>query len=431
MLTWLEKYFGWKERKTDLRTETVAGTTTFLAMAYIMFVQPDILAVTGMDRTALITVTCVATALATFITGVAAKAPIAMAPGMGLNAFFAYTLVLGEGVPWPTALGIVFLSGLFFLILTVVGLRKKLVEAIPHSLISAMSVGIGVFIAFIGLVNLGVVVPNEATLVAAGPITETVAIGLAGFVAIIFLESRKTKGSLILGILIATLIALILKKIQFPGSITSTEFNLSAIAFKLDILGAFKPAFTGAIFTLMFMDMFDSIGTLVACCNEAKMIDERGKIKGLDRLLGLNAAATMGGAVLGTSTTTSFIESAAGIEAGGRSGFASVVTALWFLFGLLFIPLIAMIPPYATAPALIMVGFFMMKEVKRIDFANLEEGFPAFVIIIMIALSYSIATGLAFGFLSFVLFKLMKGKSREVKPVLWVIALLSLAHLLL
>lgn len=431
MLTWLEKYFGWKERRTDLRTETVAGTTTFLAMAYIMFVQPNILAVTGMDRTALITVTCVATALATFITGVAAKAPIAMAPGMGLNAFFAYTLVLGEGVPWPTALGIVFLSGLFFFLLTVVGLRKKLVEAIPHSLISAMSVGIGVFIAFIGLVNLGVVVRNEATLVAAGPITETVAIGLAGFVAIIFLESRKTKGSLILGILIATLIALILKKIQFPGSITSTEFNLSAVAFKLDILGAFKPAFTGAIFTLMFMDMFDSIGTLVACCNEAKMIDERGKINGLDRLLGLNAAATMGGAVLGTSTTTSFIESAAGIEAGGRSGFASVVTALWFLFGLLFIPLIAVIPTYATAPALIMVGFFMMKEVKRIDFANLEEGFPAFVIIIMIALSYSIATGLAFGFLSFVLFKLMKGKSREVKPVLWVIALLSLAHLLL
>lgn len=431
MLAWLEKYFGWKERKTDLRTEMVAGTTTFLAMAYIMFVQPNILAVTGMDRTALITVTCVATALATFITGVAAKAPIAMAPGMGLNAFFAYTLVLGEGVPWPTALGIVFLSGLFFFLLTVVGLRKKLVEAIPHSLISAMSVGIGVFIAFIGLVNLGVVVRNEATLVAAGPITETVAIGLAGFLAILFFESRKTKGSLILGILTATVIAFLLGRVEFPGSVISTQFNLSAIAFKLDILGAFKMSFIGAIFTLMFMDMFDSIGTLVACCNEAKMIDERGKIKGLDRLLGLNAAATMGGAVLGTSTTTSFIESAAGIEAGGRSGFASVVTAFWFLAGLLFIPLIAMIPIYATAPALIMVGFFMMKEVKRIDFSNLEEGFPAFVIIIMIALSYSIATGLAFGFLSFVLFKLMKGKGGEVKPVLWIIALLCLAHLLL
>lgn len=400
-------------------------------MAYILFVHPNILASAGMDKTAVIAVTAIVSALFTFLTGVLANAPIAMAPGMGLNAFFAYTLVLGQGIPWPTALGIVFLSGLFFFILTVVGIRRRLVEAIPRPLVSAVSAGIGVFIAFIGLVNLGIVVKNDATLVSAGPLTGTAAIGLAGFLAMIFLESKRVKGSLVIGILTATGIALVLGKISMPTQFFSSGIDMAPVAFKLDILGALRGEFLGAIFTLMFMDLFDSLGTLIACSNQAKLVDEKGRIQGLDRLLALNAAANMGGAVLGTSTTTAFIESAAGIEQGGRTGLSAVVTAAWFLVALFFIPVIALIPAYATAPALILVGFFMAKELRHIDFSNLEEGFPAFVILITIALSYSIATGLSFGFISYGLIKLIRGRAGEVKPILWVIVALCLAHLLL
>ena len=424
----LERYFKFSERKTTFATEVLAGTTTFLAMAYIMFVNPSILAAAGMDRTALITVTCVVTAIATLVTGLLANAPIAMAPGMGLNAFFAYTLVLGQKVTWQTALGIVFLSGLFFFILTVVGIRKKIVEAIPRSLISAMSVGIGLFIALIGLVNLGVVVKNDVTLIAAGPVTPTVAIGLAGFLVMIFCEMKKIKGPLIWGIALSTLLAVLFHKAEMPKALISTEFNLSHLFLKLDILGAFKWSSVSAIFTLMFMDMFDSIGTLAACANRAKLVDEKGQIRDLDKLLALNAGATMLGALFGTSTTTSYVESAAGIEQGGRTGFTSVVTAAYFLLGLFLIPLIAMVPPFATAPALIMVGFFMIREVVHIDFSSMEEGFPAFVIMVMIALSYSISTGLAFGFIIFVLFKAMTFKFGDVKPAMWVIFTLSVLH---
>lgn len=424
----LERYFKFSERKTNLATEFLAGTTTFLAMAYIMFVNPSILAAAGMDHTALITVTCVVTALATLLTGLLANAPIAMAPGMGLNAFFAYTLVLGQKVTWQTALGIVFLSGLFFFILTAVGIRKKIVEAIPRSLISAMSVGIGLFIALIGLVNLGVVVKNDITLIAAGPVTPTVGIGLAGFFVMIFCEMKKIKGSLIWGIALATLLAVLFHKAEMPKALISTEFNLSQLFLQLDIIGAFKWSCVSAIFTLMFMDMFDSIGTLVACANRAKLVDEKGQIRDLDKLLTLNAGATMLGALFGTSTTTSYVESAAGIEQGGRTGFTSVVTAAYFLLGLFLIPLIAMVPPFATAPALIMVGFFMIREVVHIDFSSMEEGFPAFVIMVMIALSYSISTGLAFGFIIFVLFKAMTFKFGDVKPAMWVIFALSGLH---
>lgn len=424
----LERYFKFSERKTTLATEFLAGTTTFLAMAYIMFVNPSILAAAGMDHTALITVTCVVTAIATLVTGLLANAPIAMAPGMGLNAFFAYTLVLGQKVTWQTALGIVFLSGLFFFILTAVGIRKKIVEAIPRSLISAMSVGIGLFIALIGLVNLGVVVKNDVTLIAAGPVTPTVGIGLAGFLVMIFCEMKRIKGSLIWGIALSTLLAVLFHKAEMPQALISTEFNLSHLFLKLDILSAFKWSCVSAIFTLMFMDMFDSIGTLVACANRAKLVDEKGQIRDLDKLLTLNAGATMLGALFGTSTTTSYVESAAGIEQGGRTGFTSVVTAAYFLLGLFLIPLIAMVPPFATAPALIMVGFFMIREVANIDFSSMEEGFPAFVIMVMIALSYSISTGLAFGFIIFVLFKVMTFKLGDVKPAMWVIFALSVLH---
>jgi len=426
----LDKYFELRERQTNVRIEFLAGLTTFLTMAYVIFVNPTILSATGMDKDALIAVTCIVSAVATIVVGIFAKTPIAMALGMGLNAFFAYLVCSGK-MNWPEALGVVFLSGLFFLILTLLGLRKKLVEAIPDSLISAIAVGIGLFITFIGLKNLGVIVRDEVTFVSAGPLTPTVLIGLFGLLVMIFLEMRRITGALVIGILASAGLAVLLKKIELPGELVSLNIDIQALAFRLDILGALKWSFFGTIFTLMFMDMFDSIGTLVACSHQAKIVDEQGRVKGLDRLLAIDACATMFGAICGTSTTTAYIESAAGIEQGGRSGLTSVIAGILFLLALLFVPIVGIVPPYATAPALIMVGLFMMKEIRRIDFANLQEAFPAFIIMVMIALSYSISTGLAFGFVSFTVIKVVAGRIDQIKPTMWIIAILSILFLTL
>lgn len=426
----LDNFFHFTHKQSNVRTEVVAGATTFLTMAYIIFVNPDILSKAGMDKNALAAITCIVTALATLTVGIFARAPIAMAPGMGLNAFFTYTLVISQGVKWQTALGAVFLSGLLFLLLTLIGLRRKIVEAIPKSLIAAISVGIGLFITFIGLRNLGIIVSNEATLVSAGPITAKVLIGLLGLLVMIFLEIKRIKGALLTGIIISTVAAALSGLIPMPKEIITVHLNISDVAFKLDILGALKWSLFGSIFSLMFMDMFDSVGTLVACCSQAKMIDDKGNIKNLDRLLSIDAIATMTGALFGTSTTTSYIESAAGIEQGGRSGLTSVVTGLLFLCALPFVPLVSVVPSYATAPALIMVGLFMMKEIKSINFSSIEEALPSYIIMVMIALSYSISTGLAFGFISFAVIKAVTGKIKSIPLVMWIIVLLSLFFLL-
>jgi len=423
------EYFKLQERQTSIKIECVAGLTTFLTMSYIIFVNPAVLSAAGMDKQALIIVTCIVSAIMTIITGLFANAPIAMAPGMGLNAFLSYSLVLSGKITWQTALGVVFLSGLLCYLLTLLGLRKRLVEAIPVSLVSAISVGIGLFITFIGLRNMGIIIKNEETLVSAGRLTPTVLIGLAGLLVMTFLEIKRIKGALLIGIMFSTVLAVVFGYVQKTTELISFSFGIRPVAFKLDILGAFKWSLFGSIFALMFMDMFDSIGTLVACCHEAKMVDEKGTIKGLDRLLAIDAAASMLGAALGTSTITSYIESAAGIEQGGRTGLTSLVTGVFFLLAILFIPIVGIVPEYATAPALVMVGLFMMKEIKRIDFANLEEALPAFIIMVMTALSYSISTGLAFGFISFVLIKTISDKVRDVKPTMWVIAILSLMFL--
>lgn len=422
----IEEYFQLRSRQTSVRTEVVAGLTTFLTMAYIIFVNPSILSAAGMDKHALIIVTCLVSAVMTIVTGLAANAPIAMAPGMGLNAFLAYSLVKAGEVTWQVGLGIVFLSGLLAFVLTLLGLRKRLVEAIPVSLVSAISVGIGLYITFIGLVDLGVIVNNEATLVSAGPLTGTVLIGLAGLLLMAFLGIRKIKGALLIGIVFSTVLAVAFGYVSRPSQILSSDLDIRPVAFHLDILGAMKVSLFGSIFALMFMDMFDSIGTLVACCHEARMVDEGGRIKGLDRLLAIDAGASMLGAALGTSSIASYIESAAGIEEGGRTGLTALVTGLCFALALLFVPVVGIVPKYAAAPALVMVGLFMMKEIKNIDFSSLEESMPAFIIMVMIALSYSISTGLAFGFISFALIKLAAGKVRDVKPTMWLIAILSL-----
>ena len=411
----------------DFKTEIIAGLTTFLAMSYIIFVNPQILSSTGMNKSALIASTCLASGIGTLLVGLFSNTPIAMAPGMGLNAFFAYSLVLGEKIPWETALGIVFLSGLLFLLLTLAGVRAKLVAAIPKSLVFAISVGIGIFITFIGLVNLGLVVKNDVTLVGMGKFTPTVMIGLIGLLVMVVLEFKKVKGSLLIGILSSTLLAWIFGKIGFPSRVLAVNVDLSPIAFKLDILGGLKWGFFGAIFALMFMDLFDSLGTLVACAHKARITDRENYTSVINRLLGLDALATMIGAVLGTSTTTAYIESGAGIEAGGRTGVTAMVTGILFFLGLLFVPLIGIVPSYATAPALIMVGFFMIKEIVNINFQATEEAFPAFIIIIMVALTYSISSGLALGFISFTLLMILSGKIKELKPAMWAIALLSIA----
>ena len=315
------------------------------------------------------------------------------------------------------------------MLLTLIGLRKKLVEAIPPGIISAISVGIGLFITFIGLVNLHIIVKNDSTLVSAGPLGATTLIGLAGLLFMLVFEMRGIKGSLLIGIAFSTLMAIAFGYVDKPMRWVSFDVDIRPIALHLDIFGALKWGILGSVFSLMFMSMFDGIGTLVACCHHAKMVDSHGKIKGLDRLLAIDALAGMTGAIFGTSTTTAYVESAAGIEQGGRTGLTSVVTGALFLLAIIFAPLVGVVPEYATAPALIMVGLFMMKEVRAINFADIEEAFPAFIIIVMIALSYSISTGLAFGFISFVLIKSTAGKVREVKPTMWIIAILSLAFL--
>lgn len=409
----------------NIRTEVLAGATTFLTMAYIMFVHPDIMSITGMDKEALIAVTCIAAGIASIATGLISNTPIAMAPGMGMNAYFAYSIVLGEKVAWPTALGIVFLAGVLFFLLTLIGLRQRLVEAIPRSLIYAISVGIGLFITFMGLTKVGVVVDNPATLVSAGEMSPTVLIGLAGLLTMIILEYLNIRGSLLLGILLATVLALVFGYTELPSKWVTLDINITPTFLKLDILGALKGSLFGSIFALMFIDMFDSIGTVVACAYKADIVDEKGQIKKIDQLLGIDAAATVMGSLLGTSPVTAYIESGAGIEQGGRTGKTSIVTGVLFLLSVIFIPIIGIVPGFATGPALIMVGMYMMREVTKIDFSRLDEAFPSFIIVVMIALSYSISIGLAFGFISFALLKLVAGKYREIRPAMWVIFALS------
>jgi AGZA family xanthine/uracil permease-like MFS transporter len=426
----LKDYFELEKRGSTVKVEVVAGATTFLTMAYIIFVNPAILSATGMDKTALIAVTCLVTAVATIVTGVFGKAPIAMAPGMGLNSFFAFSLVAREGISWQTGLGAVFLSGLIFLVLTLIGLRKKLVEAIPPGLISAIAVGIGLFIAFIGLNNLGIVLRDEQTLFAFGDLSKaTVWIGLLGLAVMVVLALLRVTGSLLLGILAATLFAALLGYVDRPAAWVSVDWPVGKIAFQLDVVGALRISLWANIFTLMFIDMFDSIGTLVACCEKAGLRDEKGQIAGLDRLLNIDAVATMFGALLGTSTTTSYVESAAGIEQGGRTGLVSVVTGLLFVLALFFVPVVGAVPGYATAPALIMVGFFMMKEARKINVRKVDELIPSLIIVVMIAVSYQISMGLALGFVSFALLKLVMGRVREIRPAMWLIVGLSLLFL--
>lgn len=427
----LEKLFSLHRRGTDARTETIAGVTTFLAGAYIIFVHPSILAEAGMDKDALITVTCLTAALATLLVALWANAPLLMAPGMGLNAFFTYTLVLGEGLPWQTALGVVFLSGVFFLILTLIGIRERIVRAIPFSLRIGTSVGIGLFISFIGFRNLGLIVGSEATLVELGTLTPQALLGLFGVLIIALLEKYRVRGSIMIAILGTAVLGMLLQLAPPPAALVSAPPSIAPIAFEADIAAAFKWSLLSTVFSFMFVDLFDSVGSLLAVCREAGMTDEHGEIPDMPRMLTADAVATVGGSLLGTSTTTTFIESAAGVSDGGRTGLTGVVTAVLFALAIFFTPVVNAIPAFATAPALIIVGVFMLRGVGQIDFYDFEEALPAFLTLTLMPLTFSIATGLAFGFVSYVMIKLLSGRIARCDPFLIGAAALSLVGLLL
>lgn len=424
------KFFQLEKHGTSVKQEVVAGITTFLTMAYIIFVNPGILGETGMDKGALITVTCLAAFIGTMITALWVNAPLAMAPGMGLNAFFTYTLVFGMGATWNVALGVVFISGIVFLLLTMTGFREKIIDAIPLQLRLAVGAGIGLFIAFIGMQNLGLIIANPATLVGLGPLSPTVILGLIGLTIMGALEIKQVKGGILIGIIITTVLGMILGYVELPNGIMSTPPSIAPIAFKLDILGALKVTMIGPIFSFMFVDLFDSVGTIVACANEAEMIDEKGKIENVSKILEADAAATVIGSLLGTSTTTTFVESASGIAQGGRTGLTSATTAILFFLAMFFTPVIGVVPAFATAPALIIVGVYMFKNLIDIDLHRIEVAIPAFLTIILMPLTYSISTGITFGFISYAVIEVLSGKVKTVKPTMWIIVALSTVELL-
>lgn len=421
----MEKFFKLSHYHTTAKQEIIAGITTFLTMAYIVFVNPVMLSATGMEKGALITATCLSAAIGTGLTGLWVNAPFAMAPGMGLNAFFTYTVVLGQGATWQEALGVVFLSGIVFVILTVTGVRKALIEAIPVEMRLAVGAGIGLFIAFLGMQTMGLIVANPATLVGLGQFTKPVILGVIGFTVMAFLEVKRMKGGILLGIVVTTILGIIMGEISIPDAVVSMPPSITPVAFKLDIIGALRPALFGSIFSFVFVDLFDSLGTLLACANEAGLIDENGKVEKIDKILEVDAASTMIGSVLGTSTVTTFVESASGIAAGGRTGLTSVTTSILFILTLFFSPIIGVVPGFATAPALIIVGVFMFKNLLDINLRDLETAIPCFLTIIMMPLSYSISIGIAFGFISYVAIKIFVGKAGTVKPILWAVAAFS------
>ncbi len=427
----LEKFFKLSSHDTTVGHEVVAGFTTFLTMAYIIAVNPSILAEAGMNKDALITATALSAVLGTLLMGLWVNVPLAMAPGMGLNAFFAYTLVIGQGISWQTALGVVFISGICFLALTTFGFREKIIAAIPKSLRIAIPGGIGLFITFIGMQNMGLVVHDEATLVKLGSFGLPVIFGLIGLAAIFVLQVRKWKGSILIGILFTTVLGILFGDVNLPESAVSAPPSLAPIAFKLDIAAALQWGLLGAIFSFMFVDLFDSVGTMVACSYEADLVQEDGSIKHISKMLSSDAVATVGGALMGTSTTTTYIESASGIEDGGRTGLTAVVVALLFLATLIFTPVISIIPNYATAPALIVVGLLMFKNLQNINLSKFQDAVPAFLTIILMPLTYSISIGLTFGFLSFILIKIATGRINEISLIMWIIGLLSALNLII
>lgn len=426
----LEKLFKLSAAGTTIRTEILAGVTTFLTMAYIIIVNPIILSNAGMDMDAVFVATCIAAAVGTLIMGVLANYPIGLAPGMGLNAYFAFVVVPSFGGSWQIALGCVFLSGILFLALSVTPARSWLINAIPKSLKMAIGAGIGLFLAFIGLQGAGIVVDNPATLVGLGDFASaSVLLACLGFLLIAILHSYKISGAIIISILAVTIIAVIFGFQDYNGVVAPIP-SVAPTFMQMDIAGALHAGAFTIIFTFLLVDILDTAGTLVAVAHNANLLDDKGKLPKLGGALVADSGATIVGAVFGTSTTTSYVESAAGVQAGGRTGLTAVVIAILFLLALFFSPLLNTIPAYATAPALIFVACLMARSIKDIDWDDVTEYVPAMITMIVMPLTYSIATGIGLGFIAYLLIKLCTGRYKQINPAVAVISFLFFTKLL-
>lgn len=420
----LERYFEFERLGTNWRTEILAGVTTFVTMAYIIFVNPSILHEAGMPFKAVVAATCFCAAFGSILMGAYARYPIALAPGMGLNAYFTYVVVKGMGVPWETALGAVFLSGIAFLVLTLIGIRELIFNAIPQELYAAVAAGIGLFIALVGLRNSGIIVASSATLVTIGHLSDkNTLVAIAGLLIIAALLAWEVRGAMLIGILATTVLAAISGLTHWSPE-TYSVTDISATAGKLNIKAAASRGFLEIVFVFLFVDLFDNIGTLVGVGKKAGLFDNANQIPRIRRILLADASATVSASLAGTSTVVSYIESAAGVVAGGRSGVTAIVTGLLFIVALFVVPLVGAIPVAATAPALIIVGSLMMSQVTEIRWNEPIVAIPAFLTLIAIPLTFSIANGLAFGFTSYAILKILKGELRRDQWLVYVLAAL-------
>lgn len=429
----LDKLFKLKENKTTVRTEIIAGIITFLTMSYILVVNPSILGETGMDRAALFTATAVATVFGTLFMAFIPNLPIAQAPGMGLNSFFAFSVVLGLGYSWQMALTAVFIEGIIFLILTLFNVRELIVKTIPLSIKEAIPVGIGLFIALIGMRNAGLVVANENTIVSLGDIADpNVWVAFIGLVVTGVLYIRNVYGSFFIGIAVATACAAIFGLVHLPeGGIFSLPPDVSPIFLQFSFDKIFTLDMAIVVFTFLFVNLFDTIGTLLAVANKAGLTDAEGNFPQIKKALFADALGTTFGAIMGTSTVTSYVESASGVAAGGRTGLTAVSTAVMFALALFLAPLFLMVPAAATSPALIIVGLFMISSVVKLNFNDMSEALPAFLTITMMPFTFSIAHGIVFGMLSYVIIKMFAGKTKHISLTMWIIFVLLMLKMLL
>jgi AGZA family xanthine/uracil permease-like MFS transporter len=431
MKNFLENTFQLELNNTSIKQEFIAGFTTFITMAYIIFVNPQMMAASGMDLGASFVGTCIAAAIACFAMGFYSNWPVGLAPGMGLNAFFTYTVVGEMGYNWEVALGAVFLAGILFVIISVTPLRQWMLNSIPMNLRIAMGAGVGLFVGFIGLKTGGIIIQNEATFLSLGNFKdiETLLAAL-GFLLILVLAVRKVIGAIIIGVLAVTILGLLLGLIQFNGIVSSPP-DLKPILLKLDILGAIDVAMISVIISFLFVNLFDTAGTLLGVASRANLIDDSGKIINLDKALKADSTASVAGSFLGCSPVTSYVESSAGVEAGGRTGLTAIIIGMFFLIAIFFSPIASMVPSYATAGALIYVAILMLGGMERLDWSDNTELLPALIMIIMIPLTFSIANGIAIGFISYVVLKLATRKTLDISMGAWFLFLIFILKFIL
>ena len=425
----IERYFGIDGRNTTIKTEILAGLTTFLTMAYIIFVNPDMLAKAGMDKGAVFVATCLASALGCFLMGLIARLPVALAPGMGLNAFFTFTVVLGMGKSWQVALGAVFISGLLFVLISAFKLREWIINAIPYTLKQGIVAGIGAFLAFIALKSSGIIVASPATFVTMGKLTDFgPAMAILSFFLIVVFVQRKVPAAVMLSILIVTVISLLAGESHYSG-IVSMPPSIAPTFMQLDIAGALDVSMVSVIFAFLFVVLFDTSGTLIGVTKKAGLMSSDGQIPNLGKALFADSTAAVAGSLLGTSSVTSYVESTAGVAAGGRTGLTAIVVGVLFLLALFFAPLAGMIPAYATAGAIFYVAVLMLFTLREIDWDDLTEASPVAVVLLLTPLTFSIADGIALGFITYTIAKLVSGRYKEVSPAVWVLTVILLAKL--